>query len=245
MKKEILSKQKLEDCEKNKTMKLSIKEGGYASVASGLTSEYVTPFALVLKANNSQIGFLSSLVGIISPIAQIFGSRLMEKYPRKKLIVLFVTLQALMWLPIALLSLLFWKNILLNYLPIILIAFYGLYAVFGALAGPAWFSLMGDIVPEKIRGKYFGGRSKICGFIALVSAITASFFLDYFKTKGLVLLGFATFFILATIFRLLSANSFKKHYDPKFRLKDGYYFSFFDFVKKAPSNNFGRFVISW
>ena len=236
--------EKVEDTlEKERTRKLSIKEGSYSSVMSGMTSEYVTPFALALNASNSQIGFLSSFAGIISPIAQIFGSKLIEKYSRKAIIVLFVTLQALMWLPVALLALFFWRGILTEYLPFFLIGFYGIYAIFGALAGPAWFSLMGDLVPDGIRGKYFSGRNKVASIVVMASAITASFILDYFKTKGLVLLGFATLFIIATIFRLLSANLFRKHYEPQLKLNDGYYFSFWQFVKKAPSNNFGRFVI--
>lgn len=233
----------VEAAEKNRTMKLSVKEGSSASVMSGAGTDYVTPYALALNANNMQIGLLSSLPGLISPLSQIFGSRLMEKYQRKKLVTTFVFLQALMWFPILLLSLLFWKKIFLLYLPLILIFFYTLLSIFGGIAGPSWFSLMGDIVPEKIRGKYFGKRNKICGTIALISTIIAAFLLDYFKTKGLILVGFSFLFFLAGIFRLISARLFKRHYYPKFKLQRGYYFSFWQFITKAPSNNFGRFAI--
>jgi len=242
-KEEIVLSQVKDKLEKERTMKLSIKEGSTASVMSGLTGDYVTPYALALNASNAQIGFLSAFSGLIPPISQIFGSRVMEKYSRKQIIFLFVTLQALMWLPIALLSLFFWKNLLTNYLPAILIIFYTLYAVLGAIAGPSWFSLLGDIVPEKIRGKYFGRRNKICGFVTLISAMIAAFLLDYFKTKGLILLGFSILFVLASFFRLISATTFKKHYEPKLNLNKDYYFSIWQFIKKAPTNNFGRFVL--
>ena len=232
-----------EKCEKEITRKISIKEGATSSVMTGFGTDYLSPFALALNANNAQIGFLSSFPGLISPIAQIFGSRLMEKYSRKKIIVLFVALQALMWLPILALSFLLWANIYPSALPYFLIALYTLLSVFGSIAGPSWFSLMGDLVPEKIRGKYFGNRNKICGAVALISAITAAFLLDFFRTKGLVLIGFAIIFFLASIFRLISANLFKKHYNPEFKLQDGYYFSLWQFIKKAPGNNFGKFVI--
>ncbi|MCX6750730.1 MAG: hypothetical protein NTZ83_04690, partial [Candidatus Pacearchaeota archaeon] len=43
--------------------------------------------------------------------------------------------------------------------------------------------------------------------------------------------------------RLISASLFKKHYDPELKLKEGYYFSFWQFIKKAWKNNFGKFVI--
>jgi len=232
-----------EKLEKERTMKVSIKEGAASSVMSGLTGDYITPFALILKANNAQIGFLTSIPGLLSPIAQIFGSKIIEKYSRNKIIFVFVVLQALMWLPMALLTLFFWKNMFVEYLPLILIVFYTLLSILGSIAGPAWFSLLGDIVPERIRGKYFGKRNKICGTITLISTFTASFLLDYFKTKGLILLGFSILFTVATIFRLISAFYFKKHYEPKLNLNNDYYFSFIQFIKKALFNNYGRFTI--
>ncbi len=229
--------------EKEETSKISIKEGMASSVMSGTGESYITPFALAIGANNAQIGFLSSIPGILSPVSQVFGSRLMERFSRKRIITIFVSLQALIWLPILLLSLFFWRNIFMSYLPLILILFYSMYAIFGALAGPAWFSLMGDLIPEKIRGKYFSNRNKLCGTVALISMLTGAFILDFFKTRGLVLLGFSILFLIALIFRMISASLFKKHYYPKFKLEKGYYFSFFQFIKKARKNNFGKFAI--
>jgi len=228
---------------KEKTMDISIKEGSASSVMSGFGDSYITPFALALNANNAQIGLLSSFPSLLAPIAQIFGSRLMEKYPRRTLIVTGVTLHALMWLPILSLAYLFWKGLFSSYLPVILIVFYSLYAIFGAIAGPAWFSLLGDIVPEKIRGKYFSKRNKICGTIALVFTLIGALILDYFKTKGIILIGFSILFFFSFVFRFISSRLFKKHYDPEFKLSEGYYFSIWQFIKKAPKNNFGRFVI--
>lgn len=232
-----------ENMEKEKTMKLSIKEGAAASVMSGFGDSYITPYALALNANNVQIGFLGSIAGLLGPLSQIKGSRLMENNPRKKIFVTGVTFQALMWIPILLLTLLLNKNILTPYLPIFLIIFYSIYAIAGSIGGPAWFSLLGEVVPEKIRGKYFGKRNTISGVVALTATLLGAFLLDLFKTKGFLLLAFSILFSIAAVFRLISANFLRKHYEPKIELKKGYYFSFFQFLKKAPKNNFGRFVI--
>lgn len=228
--------------DKEKTMKLSIQEGCACSVMSGMGTDYIGPFAIALNASNSQIGLLSSIPGLISPISQIFGSKLMEKYPRKKIVYLGVVLQALMWIPILSLALMLWKNTLVNYLPLLLVLFYTLFSVSGAIGGPAWFSMLGDIVPEKIRGKYFGKRNRLCGLVALLSTIIAAFVLDIFKTKGFVLFGFTLLFSIACIFRLISSQLFKKHYDPSLKLSNDYYFTFWQFIKKAPFNNYGRFT---
>ena len=209
--------------EKERTMKLSIKEGSATSVMGGLGEAYITPYALAIsgRLGSLVVGFLSAFSGLLAPLSQIVGSRLIERYKRKNLIAVGVALQALMWLPILLLGLLFWKNLFVSSLPVILIIFYSLYAVFGSISGPAWFSLLGDIVPENIRGRYFSRRNKICGTIALLATLAGAFILDYFKTKGFLLIGFSVLFIGALVFRLISAWLFAKHYETKLELKQG------------------------
>jgi MFS family permease len=232
-----------ENLEKERTMKLSVKEGALSTVTGSLGDAYITPYALSLNANNIHIGLLSSFVALLGPLAQLKGSKLMEKIPRKKLVVTGVILHAFMWLPILVLSFLFQKGILLNYLPAILIALYSIYAIAGSIATPAWFSMLGDIVPEKLRGKYFGKRNRIIGTVGFVATLLGAFLLDLFKTKGMILLGFSVLFFAAFLFRLFAAYLFTKHYDPKLKLEDGYYFTFRQFIQKAPKNNFGRFTI--
>lgn len=232
-----------ENMEKERTMKLSIKEGATSTVMSSFGDSYITPFAIALKSNNIEIGFLSSFIGLLGPLAQIKGSRLMEKFPRKKIVTIGVALNAFMWIPILILAFLFQKGILIEYLPVTLIVFYSIYAIMSSIGGPAWFSMLGDIVPQKIRGKYFGKRNRVAGIIGVVAPLLAAFLLDLFKTKGILLLGFSLLFFVAFVFRLVSAYLFTKHYDPKLKLDDGYYFSFLQFIKKAPRNNFGKFAI--
>jgi len=240
-KRKLVLKRVKEKLEKEKTMKLSIKEGSYASIMNGLGNSYIIPFALALNANNLQIGLLRSFSGLLPPISQLYGSKLMEKFSRKRIILTYISLQALTWLPILFLSLLFWRNLFTAYLPYILIAFYTLYAIFGAISTPAWFSLMGDVVPDNIRGRYFGRRNKITGTVALISTLIAAFLLDFSKTKGLVLIGFSILFLLASIARFISASYFKKHHEPKFKAEKKYYFSFLQFIKGIRKFNFTKF----
>ncbi|MBU3907296.1 MAG: MFS transporter, partial [Nanoarchaeota archaeon] len=228
---------------KKKTLKLSIKEGSYSSLTSGFGNNYITPFALALNSSNLQIGFISSFVSLISPLSQIYGSKLMEKQNRKNIIIKFVFLQALMWLPILSLIFFFWKDIGREYLPYALIFFYLLLTLLGSIATPPWFSLMGDLVPENKRGIYFSIRNRINGAVALISALAAAFILDFFKTKGFALIGFTILFSIAIFGRLKAVALFKKHYEPKLSLGKRYYFSFTDFLKKGTKTNFGKFVI--
>lgn len=83
---------------KERTMNISIKEGSFAGISLTFGDNYIIPFALALQASSAQVGVLSSLVGIVSPTAQILGSRMMEKYSRRQILTKWVFLQALMWL---------------------------------------------------------------------------------------------------------------------------------------------------
>ncbi|GAI91078.1 unnamed protein product, partial [marine sediment metagenome] len=65
----------------------------------------------------------------------------------------------------------------------------------------------------------------------------------YFKKIDLAMLGFIVLFSLAFISRFISWFTFKKQYEPKLKFEKGNYFSFWEFLKKAPKNNFGKFAI--
>ena len=118
---------------------------------SGTGEAYIIPYALALNASNFQIGFMTSFVGLFSALSQIFGSKLVYKHKRKKIIVPAVFFQATSWILIVLLTLLAIKGYVSVYAPIILVVLYSLYGISGGLGGPAWFSLMGDLVHEKKR----------------------------------------------------------------------------------------------
>ncbi len=226
---------------KEKALRTSIYEGSAAAVADGVGSSYITPFALALNAGNFQIGTLSAFSGLFSPLAQFFGSKLMERHSRKRIVMTFVLVQAFMWLTIAVLAVLFWKDIFSLYLPYALIILYSILIALWGFAYPSWFSWMGDLVPENERGKYFSKRNRITGAVGLAVFLAAGFLLDLLKTKGLVLIGFASLFTIAFAFRFTSYNFFRRQYCPQFRLKKGYYFSIFDFLKRF--DNFGKFAV--
>lgn len=228
---------------KKKTLNVSIKEGAANSVKVGFGHSFMTPFALALNASNFQIGFLASFIGLVGPLAQLGNSHLMEKYERRKIVMSTIFIANLLWIPIILLGLMFYFKIWLAALPVLLIIFYSIHIGIGAVAGPAWFSWMGDLVPKHKRGRYFSRRNRITGAVAIVSMLIAGFLLDFFKTKGFVLTGFTILFSIAMVSRFYSVYLFKKHYAPKIKLRKGYYFSFYQFIHRSLKNNFGKFAV--
>ncbi len=226
---------------REKTKKVSIIEGSAWSVMDGFGQRYITPYALALGASNFAIGLLSSLPQLLGNLAQIPVIKLMEKKKRRNIIMASVFTQALLWLPIILVGFLyFFMHIGSPLAANLLIIFYTLMIIAGATAGPVWNSLIKDIVKEN-QGEYFGKRSRIAGFVGILSMIIAGITLNYFGKDNFT--GFFIILLIACIGRLCSGYLFTKHYEPEFKLEEGYYFSPIDFYKKMSKNNFGRFVI--
>ena len=234
---------KKEEIKKRKARKESIKEGIFANANFALGDAYISPFAIAINASNSLVALLSSVTGLLGPISQIFGSKSIKKYSRKKIVLKCVMMHTLSWLPIILIGILFSLGIVTHILPLALLIFFSLYTIFGNFFHPAWFSWMGDIVDEKYRGFWFSKRNLITGFILVVLALTASFALDYFKKQNMTIIGFIVLFSLAMFCRLISWKLFKKQYEPRLKFKKEDYFSFFEFVRNLPKTNFGRFTI--
>jgi MFS family permease len=174
----------------------------------GLVQNYVTPLALALKATTAQIGLLTSVPNLTMALSQLAAPDLSERAgSRKGLILPVVFMHAVMFIPILLIPFVFhtfqvWW----------LIGFITISAVLGSIANPAWGSMMADLVPIRLRGRYFGSRGRIAGIIALVFSFIAGGILQLLT--GNVFVGFAILFGGATMFRLLSFFFLSRMYEP-------------------------------
>ena len=235
-KKEELSEAQIEE-QKKKSLKYSIGDGITTSVMDGSGSSYISPFAIALGASNTQIGFLSSIPGLFSPLSQLITVRLLPRIKsRKKVVLTVVLLQALTWLPIMLLPFIMKSN-QVN----LLIILFTLLAAFGSFGGPVWASWMGDLIKSEERGKYFGNRNSIAGLTAIVFSFISAYLLDVLSAK--LFIAFTIMFSTAMLGRLLALYFLNKQYEPEFSFNPEYYFSFTQFLKKMPYTNFGKFSI--
>lgn len=228
---------------KHQSRRTSIKEGIFATAKTSFGDHYVSPFAIAVNASNSAVVMLNSLAGILGPLSQTFSVKLIEKYPRKKIVVRAVFLESFIWIFFALLGYLFYKDIITSIIPFLVLLFFSVYVIISNFSTPVWFSWMGDLVDEEYRGRWFAKRNFITGVVSLFLTLSAAVFLDYLKKNNLIISGFIILFSLAFIGRLLSWKTFKDQYEPKLKLKKRDYFSFYDFLLRAPKTNFGRFSI--
>lgn len=218
-----------------RTKKYSVYEGSAASLMLGFGEQYVVPFALRLGASSSQIGFLSAVPAFIGSLFQLLSARLAGSFnSRKRVVMLFVLFQALSFIPLFVLPFLtksFW----------VLAFCFSLYLIFGNLAGPAWSSWLGDVIPVSERGKYFSYRNRVSIFFLFVSVLLSGFILTYFTNN--IWLGFGVLFFFAFLGRLVSFFLFFKHSEPKY-LPDIYDndYKFMSFLFNLRKDVFGKFV---
>jgi len=228
---------------REKSRRISIIEGSAYAISEGFGINYVTPYAVEMKANNTEIGLLSSLPLLAGNLAQLFTIKEMWVYNRKKIVFIGVLIQAILWLAmIAIGTLYFCFGLHYQSTPTLLVIVYTLLIVFGTATVPAWTSWMKDLVPDHKAGSYFGYRNKVAGLVAMIGLLAGGFILDYFK-QTYVFIGFIILFSLAFIGRAISAYLFTKQYEPEFTPDKEFYFTFWQFLKKMPYSNFGKFVL--
>jgi MFS family permease len=222
------------------SLRFSVLDGSAWAAMFGLTQNYISPFALALKATTTQIGLLTSIPSLVMAMSQLFAPALEKKAgSRKALLLPAVSLHALLWAPVFLVPFLvpegkvWW-----------LIGLVAASTAFGAIANPAWGSMMADLVPDRIRGRYFSSRSRVINLVALAFSFAGGGILQLLRFFDLnIFIGFAILFGAAVIFRLVSFYFLVRMYEPPSpsasRTRGGIALLF----KDTLSSNIGKFSI--
>ncbi|MFH1503799.1 MAG: MFS transporter [Candidatus Omnitrophota bacterium] len=157
---------------RDKALNFSIIDGALSAIMGSLAGGiFLMGFALkVLKAQPQQIGFLAALP-MFANLIQIFGSYIIERTGKKKIFCfLCVIVSRVLWILIIILPLAIFSTLQDSRVWILVIVI-AVSSLFSSLSGVAWLAWMSDLVPENIRGTYFGKRNMIasaCGMIAIL-----------------------------------------------------------------------------
>lgn len=217
----------------------SVRDAAAYSVMTGGGETYFSAFAVFLKANTTQLALLASLPSLLGSFAQLFSAWWGHRTGLRKTIVLRgVYLQAAMWLPLILLPLLFPAHAVSLF--IMCVIFY--YAA-GHLAVPQWSSMIGDLVPERSRGRFFALRTRLASIMSFVALILAGLILNFFDAREATYSGYIAIFSSAAVARLLSAYHLHQMHDPP---RSGAGFTFpaaADVLRRARHSSFARFSL--
>ena len=221
----------------NKSLSYSVMDGAAFAAMLGLTQSYIAPFALALKATTAQIGLLTSIPSLMMALSQLTAPELVKKAgSRKAMILPAVALHALLWLPIFLVPFLFPSGKVWWLIGLVSIS-----TVAGAIANPAWGSMMADLVPQRIRGRYFSARGRISNIVALVFGFAAGGLLQLVGSN--VFRGFEILFAGAMVFRMVSLYFLTKMYEPPAAPTNGHQVNLVEMIKDIGKSNLGRFTV--
>lgn len=189
-----------------KSVEASLKDGLAWAGMSGFVEPYVVPFALALGASNPAIGFLRSAPPLAASVAQLFNERMVRRLGScRRAVRLDVLAQAVslfiasgaVFLPGG------WSFLCLAGAMV-------LYTTAGNMAGPPWATLMGEYIPRRKRGAFFGLRNQAVGVTFFIASLAAARVLNFYPG----LWAFAGLFAAAGVFRLLSFSYIGDMYEP-------------------------------
>jgi MFS family permease len=154
-----------------------------ACTAEGITAEIVaacaggaalTGFALHLGCGPSLIGLLGALP-FVAHLLQLPAARLVDRFGPRRVALWSIALARQAFLPL----------VLLPFLPVaagtaraVLVAAAVLHHALSIVCNNGWVTWMGELVPDRVRGRYFGRRSALCTAAGAAAALAAGTLLD-------------------------------------------------------------------
>ncbi len=140
----------------------------------------LTGWALYLKAGPLAVGVLGALP-LLAQLVHLPGAWVTASLGRRRVAIGAVTAAREAYLPL----------VALPFLPLsdgaklaVLLSVAAASSLLSAVANNAWFSWMSDLVPEAIRGRYFGRRTALCAVGGALASLSAGSLLDRSKAQG-------------------------------------------------------------
>jgi MFS family permease len=196
--------------ESDRSLKRAVKDGMGQAVLTGVVDNYMTAYAVLLGLTASQIAIVAAFPGWVGSFVQIAGAWLARRgVGRKALILAGCAIQIAMLPTVLVLPLLFPA-----YAYPILILCAAVYHAGNHLMQPSWISLIGDHLPEHLRGRYFGCRTGLAGIVGFVAMAAAGGVLHWFEAREMARLGFAVIFAVGGLGRLYSLWQLARVADP-------------------------------
>ncbi len=161
-------------------MRLSTVEGGFSQGHQILTAGmFLTILALALGARPWQIGFLAAIPHL-TQVFQLIGAYLVEATGRRKLVALWGSvLSRLLWLAVPLLFVAANRfDVILGFLALVTVA-----SALELMAGNAWTTWMADLIPETLRGRYFGYRHAVMAAVAIAVTLAGGLWLEWGRDR--------------------------------------------------------------
>lgn len=175
---------------------------------------FLAAFALAIGASNYEVGMLTT-IALLSQLMQLPGLFLLRWLPRRRAITtILATLSRFCWLFIAFIPFLF-KGRGMSFM----IQWFLISAVVGSACGPAWNSLLREIVPSTQIGRIFAKRMALGSVLTLLLTLVGGYFVDTWKSisPDSMLYSYSILFVLGLLLGLVSSAALARVPDPTMR----------------------------
>jgi MFS family permease len=166
--------------ERRRSLRISTFEGISATIHGNLTGGVIfTSFLLTLGAQKIHFAIVNA-VSALAQLFQVLSAFWVSRISKRKSVVVASALLS---------RLILCAIIVLPYvLPIstalkVVIGAAFLWGALGSISANAWTGWMSDLVPRRIRGRYFSSRNFALGLTTIASSLAASWFLDQFSAE--------------------------------------------------------------
>ena len=211
-------------------LKNSIYDGLFANVFATLTGGvFLTGFALYLGMSDAMIGMLGSIPFLVTAF-QLPASYFLGKNGGRKTITCWgAAIGRFTWVPIFIVAVIPYFSAQTKSLFILGLFFFSHSCI--SVSYVSWLSWISDLVPDDIRGKFFGSRNMICGIAGMLALIIFGNVLDRLKSHSSdgLHLGFGITFTAAVVFGMLGLYFLGRISEPRIS-------------KSADAVSFGKFI---
>jgi MFS family permease len=194
-----------------RSLRACTAEGMFAEiVGASMGGAVLTAWALHLEAG----ALLAGLLVVLPQIAQLFH------VPAAWITARLGHRRAAIWL-VGASRQLYWPLVALPFLPIsvdaqraVLIAVVALAGVLAVLGNNAWVVWMGELVPRRLRGRYFGRRTMYCLLGAATASGAAGLWLDHARRLGHPAVALASLAFVAAATGAVTTALMRRQHDP-------------------------------
>jgi MFS family permease len=139
------------------------------------TGEQVRLFVRMLGFNDFAFGLMAA-IPFLATFGQLNMAILIERTGRVKMPFLTLAgIHRLLWLAVAAVPLLMGPSV---QAVAVVLGILAISSFLAAMSSPPWMTWMGDLIPRRIRGRYFARRAQLSQIIQVITVITLSLLLD-------------------------------------------------------------------
>ncbi|BBH24842.1 MFS transporter [Paenibacillus baekrokdamisoli] len=187
----------------------SIMEGIPATIIGNLLGGPILTIFIVYLGGNSQEVGLALAIPALANMVQLVAAFYMQRFNNRRLLLtLFSVIHRILWVSTGLIPLFVSEDLRVT----VFIGMFLLSFISASTGGVFWTSIIADMVPAQVRGRYFGIRNTIHWAVASISLLVGGQILEHFTEQT----GFIILYGVSAVCTVWNALELRRYPNPPF-----------------------------